>query len=197
MPQGKERNKNDATQRIRNRKRRFETRDNVLVHGDAEQVRANHFEGPTSRVRKPQRQHSTCTAADTSSAAAKAASRRLFLELPLRGSRSFAFQFFLEQLFLVQVGVIAAVRQKFGSACRARRSARRAAPRSDRRAARWTRGGKSGWSFVAAGSRPGASECALRFPCPRWKGNRPGSGFWDRESRRGRWRCAASGRLKA
>src|ERR1700722_12954311 len=59
-------------------------------------------------------QRSTCTAAGTSSADPKVLSRRLFLELPLLGSRSFARQFFLEQLFLVQVGVIAALRQELG-----------------------------------------------------------------------------------
>src|ERR1700688_421100 len=57
---------------------------------------------------------STGTAEDTSSADPEVLSRRLFLELPLLGSRSFARQFFLEQLFLVQIGVIAALRQESG-----------------------------------------------------------------------------------
>src|SRR5450631_3131835 len=70
--------------------------------------------GRPAKSTRPRTQRSTCTAADTSSADAKVLSRRLFLELPLHGSRSFARQFFLEQLFLVEVSVIAALRQQLG-----------------------------------------------------------------------------------
>src|ERR1700722_5880552 len=55
----------------------------------------------------------TCTAADTASAAASAARRKLCrVSLP-RGCCSCPFEFFFQQLFLIEVGVVAAASEEF------------------------------------------------------------------------------------
>ena len=146
---------------------------------------------------RPRWRPSPCRGADSRTGGGRGASRRLFLRLLLRESRSCAFQLFLEQLLLIQLLVVAALRQQF--LVRAAFDDASLAQDDDLvgmansgDAMRNQDGGALLHDLLQAGA-----GCALRCRYPRWRARRPESGFADCAGRRGPARCAASGRRKA